>query len=341
MSLNILIISNHFCSICGFLCKNTPTLISHIKKTHNDVDFKKYIKDFITIPLCKCGCGEKVNINIRGNYYDFIKGHNSKNENNPMYNRKGENNPNTGKKRTQEQKQNYSIATIKSWEEKHDERYEKVFTKDYNNNMSEIVQKRWDNDNGTLRDIISQSSKELWKDNEYREKSTKSRIEVNARPGMRKRKSEKTKQTYKDNPQLREKAQERAIKNIQNGILGVGTFKTEWKHNPFTQKEEFMGSSYETKFLDKCIEFDVPVTKKHDIKINYFDIDGIEHIYLPDFISLDGMRVYEIKGYKNTDITVKLKKQSALKWCEANNKKYIFLDKPRFVKNDISKEDLI
>jgi hypothetical protein len=116
----------------------------------------------------------------------------------------------------------------------------------------------------------------------------------------------------------RKKASEHACNLIEQGLIGLqAPYKQEWKWNPFTEREEFMGSSWETAFLDECIANRLSVTKSHGLRIPYVQADGSEHNYLPDFVSIEHRTVFEIKGYDDRDVEVH--KLAALRvWAEEN-----------------------
>jgi len=142
-------------------------------------------------------------------------------------------------------------------------------------------------------------------------------------PEVRKR-SAKTNAENWQKPHMAEKRKEatiRAIELSEQGIIGPqAPFKTEWKFNPFTQQNEYMHSGWESRFLDECIEQDESVTKKHEIRIPYNDPNGVERTYVPDFLSISGSTLYEVKGQEND--TDPLKYQAAISWCSQNDKKF-------------------
>lgn len=103
-----------------------------------------------------------------------------------------------------------------------------------------------------------------------------------------------------DNPlthQRRKEASDRAIILLDQQKIGPNApYKCQWRNNPFTEKPEYMHSSWESNFLDRCIQENYPVTKSHDIRIDYQQIDGTWHQYVPDFKSLSEDKLFEIKG---------------------------------------------
>lgn len=106
----------------------------------------------------------------------------------------------------------------------------------------------------------------------------------------------------------------RACDLLEQGKIGPqAPYRTEWKLNPFTGREEYMHSSWETRFLDECIERSIPVTKQHGIRIPYVDPNGVERVYIPDFLTLDRKTLYEVKGHE-TD-TDREKWRATMTWC--------------------------
>jgi hypothetical protein len=109
----------------------------------------------------------------------------------------------------------------------------------------------------------------------------------------------------------------RACDLLEQGKIGPqAPYRTEWKLNPFTGREEYMHSSWETRFLDECIERNIPVTKQHGIRIPYVDPNGVERVYIPDFLTLDRKTLYEVKGHEiDTD---REKWRATMTWCIQN-----------------------
>jgi hypothetical protein len=129
---------------------------------------------------------------------------------------------------------------------------------------------------------------------------------------------------WKD-PVRRRKLSERNIAMLEAGIIGPqAPFKTQWILNPFTGKQEYMHSSWETAFLQQCAQKQLPVSKVHSIRIPYTDNKGKEHIYIPDFVTMskDSKNfLFEIKG-RETDID-KIKYTAATNWCNVNGYEFI------------------
>ena len=79
------------CEICKLEHGSEKALTNHIKNDHNLNKIQYIIQEFCNgiEPRCKCGCGKKTKIKTFQPYIqDFVSGHGSKGENNPMFGRK-------------------------------------------------------------------------------------------------------------------------------------------------------------------------------------------------------------------------------------------------------------
>ena len=114
------------CLECGDLVANTENVLArHIRKFHQ-IEWIDYLvkHEFGGIwPICKCGCGEKLEW-CKGGFPRFVFGHGQRGENNAMFGKLGSDNPNTGKVRTDEMKEKYSKAAKTRWADPNDKRYE-------------------------------------------------------------------------------------------------------------------------------------------------------------------------------------------------------------------------
>lgn len=123
----------------------------------------------------------------------------------------------------------------------------------------------------------------------------------------------------------RKGASDRAIELLEAGIIGPqAPYKSEWVYNPFTNKQEYMHSSWETIFLMKCIKSGPPITKSHSIRIPYKGPDKKSHVYVPDFVTLDthpDRIIFEVKGVESD--WDRIKEVAAKKWCDKHD--YIFI----------------
>jgi len=275
------------CLECGELVANSNNVLArHVRKVHG-IDWPQYEVNHTyggMWPKCSCGCGGVLSWK-KGGFTSFIDGHSTRGENNPMYGKKGVDSPNSGKRRTNEMKARYSSA----------------------------AKTRWSNPDDSRREIMTSAA--------YRENMRKISKEVSQRPEVIAKKSTWSTKWWEENPEMRRVWSDRAIDLLEQGKIGPqAPYKAEWKLNPFTGKEEYMHSSWETRFLDECIERDMPVTKQHSIRIPYFDPNGLERVYIPDFLTLDGKTVYEIKGYETDNDREKWR--ALMAWCLENDTRY-------------------
>jgi hypothetical protein len=268
------------CLECGEMVANSNNVLArHVRKVHG-IDWPlyevKHVHDGVW-PKCACGCDNELTWK-KGGFAIFVDGHASRGENNPMFGKKGENSPNKGKKRTNEMKERYSKASKTRWSDPNDPRHEIMASDEYRTNMSNSIKETFKN------------------------------------PEVRQRHADGMLNWWKDNTELRAIYSKRACDLLEQGKIGPqAPYKTEWKLNPFTGKEEYMHSSWETRFLDECIERSIPVTKQHGIRIPYVDPNGVERVYIPDFLTLDRKTLYEVKGHE-TD-TDREKWRATMTWC--------------------------
>lgn len=75
------------CRICNEECRNEKHLTDHLERQH-DLQKDIYVMEYIlsgTVPLCKCGCGELVNVMTTYPYTrEYLSGHNSFGSSNVM-----------------------------------------------------------------------------------------------------------------------------------------------------------------------------------------------------------------------------------------------------------------
>lgn len=124
----------------------------------------------------------------------------------------------------------------------------------------------------------------------------------------------------------KEKYSKAAVLRVKNNNLGSGyPYETSWYLNKYNDTYEFMHSSWEKIFLDWNYFNNKPmITKKHSIEISYM-YEGVDRIYIPDFLDVKNKIIYEVKGYKKRiDI---VKKMYADAWCKLNNYQYIMIEK--------------
>jgi len=157
---------------------------------------------------------------------------------------------------------------------------------------------------------IRKTSKERWKDPEYKKRLSKKMKQVinDKNGGYRKYlSSNKWKQ-------VRKQISETISRKIANGEIGFKTgnhFKTGWYNGFWYQSSLELGAM---KFFDE-IKNVIKWTNKHGIRIKYKHPDGIERFYIPDFLiklKNDKELLIEMKGFGDKD-EIKAKKIAAEK----------------------------
>lgn len=284
------------CKECSRLVANSNNVLGrHVRKEHG-LEYPDYLvkhEHAGVWPTCACGCGERVKWHLGGFSRFFSKTCGSKGENNGMHGKKGADSPNFGKERTIGARLNYSRAASKRWADPNDKRHE------------------------------------IMKSDEYRQKMSEAQVaSYQTNPAQKQRRIDSVKEFWSSDSELtqqrRKEASQRAIRLLEAGLIGPqAPFKTEWIHNPFTGQDEYMHSSWESAFLQRCIEQDFPVTKKHDVRIPYVDPNGIERVYVPDFVGLESPIIFEVKGHR--DETVDIKEAACLQWCETNGYQFMMI----------------
>jgi len=137
-------------------------------------------------------------------------------------------------------------------------------------------------------------------------------------PEVQRKKSESIHRFWSSSPfadLLRKEASERALKLLEEGKIGPqAPFKREWVHNPWSGKDEYMHSSWESSFFQTCLKRGYPVFKSHGITIPYVHPDGSQRTYVPDFYAPDDRVLYEVKGRHDEVDTAKW--EAAARFCE-------------------------
>lgn len=288
------------CKECNVLVANSNNVLArHLRKVHQ-LEYDLYVvkHEYNDIwPVCKCGCNTKLKWH-KGGFPTFAsKSCASKKENNGMYGRKGKDSPNTGKVRTEAHKKNYSRAATIRWA-------------------------------GPVGDVV----RAIIASDEYKAKQRAAQLHVYQTTDRLQKTRESVIRFWNESPladEARKKIREASFRSLENGKKLGDMFKTEWKMNPFTGKEEYMHSSWETRFLDECVNDNIPVTKVHKIRIPY-RYKKRKHEYMPDFVCEELSIVFEIKGWK-TDIDV-AKWKAAKRWCLRNGYVFVVYDRKHFIK---------
>lgn len=288
------------CKECNKLVANSNNVLGrHVRKEHG-LEYPDYLVKHEhngIWPTCACGCAEKVKWHMGGFSRFFSKACGSGGVNNGMYGKKGTESPNFGKVRTEKMRETYSKSSYARWEKNGAKFREKMQSDEYRQKQSESNKQSYASTDRAQR--VANSLNEFW--------SSGSEI----------------------TQQRRKEASNRAIELQTLGKIGPqAPYKTQWFLNPFTGKQEYMHSSWETLFLEHCISVGVSVTKAHSIRIEYVGPDGKNHHYVPDFITTDDYPdriLFEVKGIEDEWDT--LKETAGREWCVNNEFQYVKIRK--------------
>jgi len=285
------------CKECGKECSAENALSYHLR-SHN-MSYTDYIikHEFNGVwPLC-LQCNKPL-VRRNGGFSRFCSRKcASMGENNSMYGLTGEKSPNHGKVRTDVHKQRYSLAAKQRWCDHGDKFREFMKTQEYKQ-AQRNAQIRSNLQNPERSQKRSRSVHAFW--------SSDSALTI----------------------QRRREASDRALALLNENKIGPqAPFKQTWINNPFTGKLEYMHSSWETKFMLKCINENFPVTKAHNIVIDYKQEDGSTHRYVPDFKAIEKNIIFEVKGM--------MIKNDELKLAAARDQGYkvVLVDRSTFIKD--------
>ncbi len=268
------------CKECGREC-SAPNALGYHLRSH-DMAYADYVVKHNhggVWPVCTCG--KRLEIK-KGGFGRFCsKNCASSGDNNAMGRLKGESSPNYGKKRTAEQLANYSSGSQKRWKVHGEKLRVMMQTFEYRESQSN-AQKLANECNPVLKAKRIAGLRKFWSSD-----STLTR-------------------------RRRKEASDRAIVLLEQNKIGPrAPFKCCWHDNPFTGKAEYMHSSWETEFLQRCIDEGYPVTKDHGIRIPYQQTDGTWHQYLPDFKAIEENVLFEVKGNMTVNDELKLRAAAA------------------------------
>jgi hypothetical protein len=209
-----------------------------------------------------------------------------------MHGKTAEKSPIYGIRRTAEQLKNYSEGARKRWQKHGDKLRAMLSDAPYREKMREVKQNQYDSDPAYAKKI-SEGIHRFWATSPFA-------------------------------ALLRKEAADRTVKLLEEGKIGPhAPFKTQWILNPFTGKEEYMHSFWETAFLTSCIARGYHVTKSHGITIPYIHPDGSERTYVPDFYAPDDRVLYEVKG--RWDAVDTAKREAAETFCRERGMRFAVL----------------
>lgn len=314
--------SKHKCPWCDKSFKSETSVVRHSSRIHlkGRYDYDLLIKHNDIIPKCGCGCGQDVEYSQHVNAFNrFVKNH----QHNDVEikklmldgSRKVQSDPDIKKRISQ---------SVKKWwsEPKNADKAKKIIDrwfpalqkghavarkkKSYKDSLSHRLCNQWSNEWGIkMRDIFDTD--------EFRDKVSASVTEALA------------------SPDIREKLSKHAAKLQANGIIGPNMTKRSWMINPFIMKKEHLDSGWERLFLECAIDRNIAIVRNYDVFIQYEEGKN-KRIYVPDFVSLSGRTLIEIKGMKT--LTDELKLSAGELYCNKNNLAFVVFSSIKQIKYD-------
>ena len=305
------------CLICGL---EFIRLASHVTKTHK-ILLEDYVIEYELNgihPTCACGCGAETTF-YKHRFKRFLHTHQCKD---PVIRqgmidagRRAAADPVCREKNSKKIKNLWNDETYLAKQDKSRHDPESAYCTTRIEKTLEALRKP------EARKKASETRKIIWQDKEF---SDKMHV-IFASKEYRDKVSKATSEVLLQSEQ-RKRASDHSCSLVERGIIGSSTrCKREWLFNPYTQKTEYMHSSWESRFLNKAIELGVPVTKEHGIRIPYTDVHGTARQYVPDFSTIDGDVLFEIKGYMTPNDELKI--ASCDSWCKQREKRFIIIER--------------
>lgn len=320
-----MVVKDFKCKVCEKVFKNSRAFSSHLHRGHG-INVQEYYIEYMCNgikPTCLCGCGGLTTWSpTTFSFRRYLAGHNIRVDG-------------SGNKFTSENQPEMSQEQI--------DKRNNAIRSAYSGNSGEQIKEKI---SGAVNKIMqtdewkqnhSNGLKEKWQDPDFIAKQHASRNTEEYKELHRQKAYRQLEEgnwgvaTYTEDSYR--KLRDHAIKLLEQGKIGPqAPYKTEWKHNPFTDKDEYMHSSWESQFLDMCIELNIPVTKDHNIRIDWQSSDKNFHSYIPDFLGIENNIIYEIKPdyFQDNDENVILKMEAAEKWAFENGYQYIILSLNQF-----------
>ena len=302
------------CKICLEFFKDHAGLHKHVGRIHKVSVYDYEVKyNFNEIPpTCACGCGEQVAWN-KGRPRKFVHGH----ANRDAEVRRKMIVGGTNAAHDPEKLAVTSRKLLAKWQE---EDFRKRGLENWGQltNSWHLKHKELFELNDDYRNKLSDVRKEMWK-SEYGEKQR----EMMNGDDFRNKVSEGTSNAYINNPELCIAQSKRSADNAASGKIGLTRSRRSKTNNFWTGEIEHFDSSYERVFYELAIIADVPLTKKHNVRIPYYDECGKYHTYAPDFLTLDCKSVYETKidAPSQSDI---IKRDTAIPYLHERGIEYFF-----------------
>lgn len=307
------------CKLCSDSFDSIASLHKHVSKRHKispkDYDIEHEFGG--KPPLCACGCGEEVNWS-KGRPKKFVHTHQTRvPEIRQMMIKSGRDAASDPAKR----KKN-SDAQKRLWEESPSWREASLKKLKHARETSPIGTREL-YDDPKFRERMSEKQFEFWKS----ESGDKLRAYMKTSE-FRKTMSDAMSIALAD-PSIKKKYSEHAAKMIEDGVIGPNKSKRSSCVNQHTNLTEYFHSTWERLFFDQMELMGTPVTKNHGVRLIYVKPDGSTHTYIPDFVTLTGDVMYEVKG-RMTNVD-EIKFESAREFCRLHGMTFTVVSRENFV----------
>ena len=303
------------CPWCGKEFEAENSVVRHSSRVHHKSrrDFDLETKHGGVVPKCKCGCGQDVTYSQHRNAFNtYVHMHQT---NDPEIRNKmieagrvAANDETVRQKLSQAalawwrnpDNAEHAKEIVSKWQSALHEGHRRASaTPEYRNKLRERMVTNWSGEWGEHQRVVLSS------------------------PENRERISAATKVAL-DDDSIRERLSILASNNQARGVIAANRTKRCWLLNPFTGAEEHFDSGWEVKVLEEAIRRGIPLKRNRDTVIPYVAEDGRRHRYVPDFVTLSGKTIIEVKG-RATDRDA-LKLASAADYCLTNDLRLVVFD---------------
>lgn len=131
----------------------------------------------------------------------------------------------------------------------------------------------------------------------------------------------------------------RASKNQMLGIIGPNLTKRSWKVNPFTNEIEHYDSGWEELLVEEAFKRNKPIIRNKSVIVPYVSSDGKSKNSVPDFISVSGKTLIEVKGMMTQNDVLKIKAYD--KFCQKHGMMFVLFENKLLMKFDERLWDLV
>lgn len=284
----------HRCTECNYETGTMKALTRHTRK-HHDMSYEDYVvklKHDNVHPTCQCECGQNVKF-YKGKFRRFVAGHQARD---PTISKRIVENmrlafettdalkrmAHSVKERwkTDEYRRNIAASRDRPDSKFKTVRVQKIrdhhSTPEYKQRLRDMKHALWDDPEWAAR------TRAMMRSDAFREKVGTATSQALHEPETNRRLLQGVAAAYA-------RGTKRAMTNWKH-------VRRCWMHNPFTSHDEWMDSSYESEFLQRCIDAGIAYTKDHGIAIPYEHDGDRSATYHPDFLLSDLRIIVETKG---------------------------------------------